>query len=1006
MKKTVAAVCLFLLTGAAVGQNNRLQPYAEELILDEYKRVSYIRFKESHRVNDNEVTELIASLLVTDPGQSLSLQKTERDQIGFTHLRYAVQMNGISVANKMIVAHCHNGKLVSVNGDLYNNPKPVNTFLLTEKSALGAALKKVGAKKYKWENVAEEKHMREALGDPAFSYYPHGEKTFFEKDGKIYAAYQFNIYAEEPLYRANVYVNAANGQILAEHNLICTADVPATALTKYSGTQTITCDQTSSAFRLRETGRGLGIETYNMNNTTTYSSTDFTNATTSWTTTGWDQGATDAHWGAEKTYDYYMQEHNRNSINNAGFKLISYVHYSNNYSNAFWDGQRMTYGDGNGSQTIKMFATIDVCGHEITHGLTSNSSNLLYQNESGALNESYSDIFGACIEHFARPSNWNWKMGEDMMNSGAGLRNMANPSSFGDPDTYGGANWYTGTADNGGVHTNSGVSNFWFYLLTSGGSGVNDLANTYTVSGIGFTNAAKIAFRALTVYFTPSTNYAMARNLTIQAATDLFGQCSNEVIQTINAWHAVGVGAKFTPGVITPNFVATLNSFCTLPASVTFSNTTANGLSYSWDFGNGATATSTNAVHTYTANGTYNVKLKATGCGNIVDSVTKNSFIVINVPSNPVTTGAIGCSNAPVTLTATGSGTLKWFSAPSNTIPLGTGNNFAVSLPSTNTFYVSNTIPNLPAFGGIPNSTSSGGGYLNNNSQWLIFNVIQTSTLNTVEIDAQTAGVRIIQLRNSIGATLNSVTVSLAPGINTVTLNFPLNVGNNYRLALGNGSLPLYRTNTGVVYPYNIGGCVSITGSSAGAGLYYWFYNWQVTKEDCSSPLIPVAITINNPPLVTMAASSTLVCPGDEVHLTGNPGGGSFVGPGVNTTTFNGYNIGAGNYTVQYFYNDGAGCTGTGSTFIQVQECTGLDETYSGMITVYPNPAHEMLMIKGHTPGNTLAVTDASGRSIMMVTLESDMEQLNITNLANGIYFIEMRDAAGVPVKNIKMIKE
>src|SRR5207253_148050 len=106
-----------------------------------------------------------------------------------------------------------------------------------------------------------------------------------------------------------------------------------------------------------------------------------------------------------------------------------------------------------------------------------------------------------------------------------------------DPDTYMGTGYYTGTADNGGVHTNSGVSNYWFYLLTTGGSGTNDLSNAYSVTGIGITAAAKIAFRALTVYFTSSTNFANARNLTIQAAKDLYGVCSNEMIQTTKAWY-------------------------------------------------------------------------------------------------------------------------------------------------------------------------------------------------------------------------------------------------------------------------------------------------------------------------------------------------------------------------------------------------------------------------------------------------------------------------------------
>src|SRR5690606_14769688 len=134
---------------------------------------------------------------------------------------------------------------------------------------------------------------------------------------------------EEPLYRANVFVDATKGTILDEQNLICTADVPGIAGTKYSGTQTITCDQNGSVYRLRETQPGQGIETYKMGNTSSYTNTNFINSTTTWTwNTGHpDQGASDAHWGAEKTYDYYWNLHNRNSINNQGHKLLSYIHY-------------------------------------------------------------------------------------------------------------------------------------------------------------------------------------------------------------------------------------------------------------------------------------------------------------------------------------------------------------------------------------------------------------------------------------------------------------------------------------------------------------------------------------------------------------------------------------------------------------------------------------------------------------------------------------------------------
>ena len=126
----------------------------------------------------------------------------------------------------------------------------------------------------------------------------------------------------------------------------------------------------------------------------------------------------------------FWSVHSRNSIDGSGYVLNSYVSFDNNYSNAFWDGQRMTYGDGSGNSSP--YTALDIAGHEITHGLTTNTANLVYQDESGALNESFSDIFGISIEFVAKPAVANWELGEDL---GFVIRNMQNPNAEGDPDT-------------------------------------------------------------------------------------------------------------------------------------------------------------------------------------------------------------------------------------------------------------------------------------------------------------------------------------------------------------------------------------------------------------------------------------------------------------------------------------------------------------------------------------------------------------------------------------------
>jgi bacillolysin len=1016
MKKILCIAALFVSVQLIGQSNSKLISYAQEFNYDSNKKLNFVSFKESHQVKQSEVTDFLNMMLFSNPSFKVSLMKAEEDFIGWTNLRYAIQYNGVELSNKMINAHCANGKLVSVNGDISEPSKISGQFGISEATALQKALNKVAAKKYKWENKSEEAHMREVLNQPDFTYQPKAVKTFIEIKGKLVAAYRFNIYAEVPLYRANVFVDASTGAILDEQNLICTTDVGATAATKYSGAQTMTVDQQSaSLYRLRETGRGLGVETYNMNNTTTYSSTDFTNTSTAWTSTvQFEQVARDAHWGCEMTYDYYWLTHNRNSIDNGGFKLLSYVHYGVNYNNAFWDGQRMTYGDGNGT-TFTPLTGLDVCGHEVSHGLCSNTGNLTYSYESGALNEGNSDIFGTCIENYGRPSNWDWKIGSEITPSGNGIRSMQFPkvAPYNDPNTYLGTYWYTGTGDNGGVHTNSGVYNYWFYLLTAGGTGTNDIASSYTVNSIGMLNAAKIAFRALTIYYVPSTNFANARLLTIQAAKDLFGACSNEVIQTTNAWHAVGVGAAYAPAAINPNFNSASTSYCNLPASVSFNNTTANGVSYIWDFGdNSSTSTATNAVHTYTANGTYTVTLTATGCLSNTASIVQPAYITVNAPALPTATGAAVCYNGSLLLSAAGGTLLNWYASPALTSVINTGTAYATpNLTSTTTYYVVNTVTNAPVTGGLLNS-ATGGGYLTNPAHYLTFDVVQNSTIESVVVNAQNTGNRTFELRNSANAIITSTIVNLTVvGANTVNLNFNVPIGTGYRLGLNASSASaLYRTNTSVSYPYNIGGCVNLTGSSAGPGSYYWYYSIKVRKADCLSPAIAVTATINPAPAINMSTNQTNLCLGvPPVMINATPVGGTFSGPGMTSNLFNPAVAGTGTFTIFYNYTDPTtNCSSVDSLVMSVADCTGLNALSNqiGSISVYPNPAKDQLTITNAMIGSaSLVISDATGRIIISQSVNSNDEKVNVSQLANGVYLLRIKQG-NATLKTIKLVKE
>jgi vibriolysin len=248
-----------------------------------------------------------------------------------------------------------------------------------------------------------------------------------------------------------------------------------------------------------------------------------------------------AHTHAGLSLAYFLNNHNRDSFNGLGAVVKNYVHYGRAYVNAFWNGSVLTYGDGDGT-TSGPLVTLDIVAHELSHGVTDFTADLVYANESGALNEATSDIFAAAIEaaEADATSSSIWLIGEDCWNAAPGhLRNMANPTETGDYDFY--ASRYTGTSDNGGVHWNSGIANLFFHLLAVGGQhprASEPAIPDVVVPAIGIDRAAALWYRALTQSFTAGETFTDAREDTvaIAAATD------PDAVAAVNAaWDAVGV---------------------------------------------------------------------------------------------------------------------------------------------------------------------------------------------------------------------------------------------------------------------------------------------------------------------------------------------------------------------------------------------------------------------------------------------------------------------------------
>ncbi len=408
----------------------------------------------------------------------------------------------------MYIAHAKNGLIESINGDFFQVGDVNIEAKLTESEALTKAVEAIGAQTYKWQIKGEEQFIKKLKNDSSATYYPKGEEVIIYSDStqSYRLAYKFNIYAHYPLSRNNVFIDAITGDMLRKQNLIFDANATGPATTRYSGTQTITTDSYSGAYRLRELTNSVRIETYNMRNKgTNYSNAgDFADNDNNWTAAEYnnayyDNAALDAHWGAEKVYTYWKTVRGVNSWNGSGASLLNYVHadltafgYSSN-DNAFWDGEKMTYGDG----TTRFYpvVSLDVVAHEIGHGfctgvkymrgLNNDYSILSEDGEPKALNEGMSDIWASCVEQWAAPTKQNWTEGEEIMKNGFScLRSLRSPKTEGYngysteghyPDTYGGTYWYSGSDASTFSHTNATVLSHWFYLLSVGGNGTNDL---------------------------------------------------------------------------------------------------------------------------------------------------------------------------------------------------------------------------------------------------------------------------------------------------------------------------------------------------------------------------------------------------------------------------------------------------------------------------------------------------------------------------------------------------
>lgn len=416
-------------------------------------------------------------------------------------------------------------------------------------------------------------------------------------------------------------------------------------------------------FRVRDqcSAATIRIRDYNSTSSSINNAIEVTSPTNSWTTNN-QVFAGSVMWATKSAYNYYSGVHSRASYNNGNGAVEGYINavfsstsgdYTDNASMSFTGGT-MFVGLGSSRTLANSWCPLDIIAHEYTHAVTGSSASLAYQNESGALNESFSDIFGECVENYILGSN-DWLFGANRT-SGA-LRSLSNPKLKSQPDTYLGTYWYTGTGDNGGVHYNSGVQNYWFYLLSQGGSGTNDNSYPYSITGLGIAKARAIAYRTLAVilYNKPNTTYSDAKNGSIQSAEDIYGIGSVEANTVKNAWCAVGVGT----------------CVCTLPLAVNVSGggNFCNPTTISASGGSGGTIyfQGTNSNGTSMANASTNISVSSSGtyyfrafnsCGwGPQGSVTVSMASVPGAVS--VSGGGTVCGSTTISASGSG-GTIYW----------------------------------------------------------------------------------------------------------------------------------------------------------------------------------------------------------------------------------------------------------------------------------------------------------------------------------------------------------
>lgn len=458
-----------------------------------------------------------------DAKSKLKLKEVKEDDLGMKHYVYQPTIQNIPIANSKVKIHTKSdGEIVSVNGEFHPDvPQKIKqTKSLSKKDAIDSAWDYTGVNR----SEADTKY-KTPEGKQVKTLTENNNLVIYHEDGEYTLAYHVELQFVNPTpSNWQIYVNAETGDVLKAQNKVQHATGTGTGV--LGDTKSLNTYYSGGTYYLYDVSKSMNgvIATFDNNNNGQYSLPgSYVTDTGNTFHSERQKAAVDAHYYASEVYDYYYDKFGRNSYDNNGADIVSSVHFGSNYNNAAWVGNQMIYGDGDGSTFTYLSGADDIVAHELTHAVTDTTAQLVYEYQPGALNESFSDVFGYFVD------NEDWLMGEDVYTpgiSGDGLRSLSNPTEYNQPAHM---NDYqdlpnTEEGDWGGVHINSGIPNKAAY---------------HTINSIGQSRSEQIYYRALTVYLTPNSDFADAKMALVQSAQDLYGSSTANSVSS--AWDSVGV---------------------------------------------------------------------------------------------------------------------------------------------------------------------------------------------------------------------------------------------------------------------------------------------------------------------------------------------------------------------------------------------------------------------------------------------------------------------------------